>query len=126
MKNPFTWLEIYVNDMPRAQKFYEEVLDIKMKPMLSAEDTADLEMLGFPWDPDGPNISGALCKTKYMQAGTGGTLAYFNCDDCVVELGRVVRAGGKLIKDKFQIGDFGFCGIAMDTEGNMIGFYSMK
>ena len=25
-KNPFTWVEIYVEDMSRAQKFYEAVL----------------------------------------------------------------------------------------------------
>ncbi|MFN2429208.1 MAG: VOC family protein, partial [Cryomorphaceae bacterium] len=28
-KNPFTWVEIYVEDMRRAQKFYEAVLQIK-------------------------------------------------------------------------------------------------
>lgn len=32
-KNPFTWVEIYVEDMDRAQKFYEAVLQIKMIPM---------------------------------------------------------------------------------------------
>ena len=29
-KNPFTWVEIYVDDMSRAQKFYETVLEIQM------------------------------------------------------------------------------------------------
>ena len=29
MKNPFTWVEIYVEDMQRAQKFYENVLQIE-------------------------------------------------------------------------------------------------
>ncbi|WP_370870505.1 VOC family protein [Daejeonella sp.] len=28
-KNPFTWVEIYVDDMGRAQKFYESLLQIK-------------------------------------------------------------------------------------------------
>jgi predicted enzyme related to lactoylglutathione lyase len=32
-KNPFTWLEIYVDDLARAQKFYEEVLEIEMIAM---------------------------------------------------------------------------------------------
>ena len=33
MKNTFAWVEIYVSDMERAQKFYESVLNITMIPM---------------------------------------------------------------------------------------------
>ncbi len=31
-KNPFTWIEIYVDDMSRAQKFYEAVFQISLSP----------------------------------------------------------------------------------------------
>jgi predicted enzyme related to lactoylglutathione lyase len=64
VKNPFTWIEIYVEDMSRAQKFYETVLQIKMVPMETPGDSGDLQMLSFPWDEGEPNISGALCKTS--------------------------------------------------------------
>jgi uncharacterized protein len=37
-KNPFTWVEIYVEDMSRAQKFYEAVLQIEMVPMQAPGD----------------------------------------------------------------------------------------
>ena len=33
VKNPFTWVEIYVDDMNRARKFYEAVLDLKLTEM---------------------------------------------------------------------------------------------
>jgi predicted enzyme related to lactoylglutathione lyase len=125
-KNPFTWVEIYVEDMNRAQKFYETVLQIQMIPMQNPGDFGDLKMLSFPWAQDGANISGALCKTKEMKPGVGGTLVYFTCDDCSVEEARVEAAGGKVLQEKFPIGEHGFCSIVMDTEGNAIGLHSMN
>lgn len=124
-KNPFTWIEIYVEDIGRAQMFYETVFQIKMIPMQTME-FSDLKMLSFPWAEGEANISGALCKTGKMKAGTGGTLVYFACVDCATEASRIVDAGGKLLQDKFQIGEHGFCSIAMDTEGNTIGLHSMR
>ena len=125
-KNPFTWVEIYVEDMSRAQKFYETVLQIEMVPMEAPGESNDLEMLSFPWAVDGTNISGALCKTNQMKPGTGGTLVYFTCEDCALETSRVVDAGGQVLQQKFQIGEYGFCSIVMDTEGNSVGLHSMK
>lgn len=126
IKNPFTWVEIYVEDMSRAQKFYETVLQIEMIPMQAPGGFGDLEMLSFPWLPDGSNISGALCKTSEIQPGSGGTLVYFTSDDCAEETSRVENAGGQVLQEKFQIGEHGFCSVVMDTEGNSIGFHSMR
>ena len=125
-KNPFTWLEIYVDDMSRAQKFYEEVLQISMIPMQAPGDFGDLEMVSFPWVEGGPNISGALCKMSDMKPRSGGTLVYFASDDCAIETARIQAAGGQVIQEKMQLGEHGFCSIAMDTEGNTIGFHSMN
>ncbi|SMG35215.1 hypothetical protein SAMN05661096_02316 [Marivirga sericea] len=125
-RNPFTWVEIYVEDMSRAQKFYEEVLQIEMIPMQTPGGFGDLEMLSFPWAEDGGNISGALCKTKEMKAGAGGTLVYFTSEDCGIEVSRTESAGGKVIQQKEPIGEHGFCSICMDTEGNRIAFHSNK
>jgi uncharacterized protein len=124
-KNPFNWIEIYVEDMDRAQKFYETVLEIEMIPMDTPGDSGDLKMLSFPWAENEGNISGALCKTSEMKPGAGGTLVYFSCDDCALETSRVEGAGGKVLQPKMPIGEYGFCAIAMDTEGNPIGFHSM-
>ena len=123
-KNPFTWVEIYVEDMSRAQKFYEAVLQIEMIPMQAPGEFGDLEMLSFPWAQGESNISGALCKTSEMKPGAGGTLVYFTCQDCAVETARVAAAGGKVLQAKFSLGEHGFCSIVMDTEGNTIGFHS--
>jgi len=48
------------------------------------------------------------------------------CADCANEAARVTAAGGKLVRDKFSIGQYGFIALVMDTEGNMIGLHSMQ
>jgi uncharacterized protein len=83
-------------------------------------------MLRFPWVENKTNISGALCKTREMKPGAGGTLVYFTCEDCAVELSRVEKAGGKLLQEKFPIVPYGFCALMMDTEGNTVGLHSVK
>jgi predicted enzyme related to lactoylglutathione lyase len=123
-KNPFTWVEIYVEDMSRAQKFYESVLQIEMISMQAPDEFGDLEMLSFPRVQGENNISGALCKTSEMKPGAGGTLVYFACEDCAIETARVEKAGGQVLQEKFPIGEHGFCSVVMDTEGNTIGFHS--
>ncbi|OFY89269.1 MAG: lactoylglutathione lyase, partial [Bacteroidetes bacterium RIFCSPLOWO2_12_FULL_31_6] len=123
---PFTWVEIYVEDMSRAQKFYETILEIQMMELPIPQGMDDFQMLSFPWAEGKANISGALVKTSMMKAGTGGTVVYFACDDCAVEESRIEGAGGKICQSKMPIGDYGFCSILMDTEGNTIGLHSMK
>lgn len=125
-KNVFTWVEIYVDDMDRARKFYETVLKVELVDMETPGGIGDMQMVSFPWAENEPNISGALIKTNDMKPGTGGTLVYFACDDCAKETSRVEAAGGEVLQDKFQIGEHGFCSICMDTEGNTIGFHSSK
>jgi predicted enzyme related to lactoylglutathione lyase len=59
-------------------------------------------------------------------SGSGGTIIYFSCADCAVEAGRAAQHGGKVVKEKFSIGDYGFISFVEDTEGNMIGLHSIK
>lgn len=73
-----------------------------------------------------PGARGAICKMDGVEAGGNSTLVYFDCEDCSVEQARVESAGGELVVPKMSIGEFGFIGIAKDTEGNSIGFHSTK
>lgn len=129
MKNPVNWFEIYVQDMKRARQFYEAVLDIKMEelPVPSETEDADtIQMVAFPFAENEPNASGALVKAGGMQSGGNSILVYFTCEECSVEQNRVAKSGGKVLKDKFSIGEFGFCSICLDTEGNTFGLHSMN
>jgi predicted enzyme related to lactoylglutathione lyase len=61
-----------------------------------------------------------------VPSGAGGTLVYFGSADCAVEAGRVAAAGGRVMKEKSSIGQYGFIALAWDTEGNLFGLHSLK
>jgi predicted enzyme related to lactoylglutathione lyase len=122
--NPVGWFEIYVNDLPRATKFYEAVLK---KPLIKLDaPMAKLQMMSFPMEKDASGATGALVKMEGVKSGGNSTLVYFVTDDCAVEASRVEGAGGKIMKPKMPIGPYGFIALAFDTEGNLFGLHSMK
>ncbi|WP_166423778.1 VOC family protein [Paraglaciecola sp. 20A4] len=123
MSNPVGWFEIYVNDIQRAKLFYEAVLKGRLEPLtVPSDDPA--QMWVFPSDMEHYGASGALVKMDGVTAGGNSTLVYFNCEDCAIEESRVEEAGGKIERAKMSIGEYGFCTLATDTEGNMFGLHS--
>ena len=122
MRNPVGWFEIYVDDMNRAKAFYEAVLQVKLEKLPGP----DVEMWTFPMDNDAAGSPGSLVYMPGFSAGGKSVLVYFSCEDCANEESRVVPAGGKIEKEKFSIGDYGFISLVYDTEGNMFGLHSLK
>ena len=123
--NPVGWFEIYVDDMDRATKFYESVFKTKLEQMSDPTDQS-MQMKSFPGDMEGYGTPGALVKMKDMKAGGSNVIIYFVCEDCAVEESRIETAGGKVSQAKMSIGEYGFCSIVNDSEGNTIGLHSMK
>lgn len=128
--NPVVWFEIYVQDMGRARKFYEHVFQCKLEAMAAPDGgsgaPSDSTMLTFPMSMDAPGTGGMLVEMKDVPSGPGGTTVYFTCEDCAVEQGRAVAAGGRIHRAKFSIGQYGHCALVEDTEGNIIGLHSMQ
>jgi predicted enzyme related to lactoylglutathione lyase len=120
--NPFRWVEIYVQDMARARKFYETVCRVKLEKLESPE----AELWAFPMVPSAVGAAGALVKMQGVPSGGNSTIVYFATEDCAAEAARVVEAGGRIHKNKTSIGEHGYIALVLDTEGNMIGLHSMK
>jgi len=120
-RNPVGWFEIYVQDMPRARKFYETVLGTTLSRLPSG----DLEMWSFAGGPDQPGCTGALVHMAGVASGGNSIIVYFSCADCATEGGRVAGAGGRIHRDKTPIGEYGFIVLARDPDGNMFGLHSM-
>jgi predicted enzyme related to lactoylglutathione lyase len=120
--NPVGWFEIYVSDMARARRFYEQVIGRPLQKLPAP----GMEMWAFPWTERIPGAAGALVKMDGVPSGGNSTLVYFSCVDCAVEEARVVPAGGRVFKSKTPIGEWGFIALVFDTEGNMIGLHSRK
>jgi uncharacterized protein len=124
MANAIGWFDIYVNDMNRAVGFYESVLQQKLEKI--GDPTGETQMMSFPGDMGAYGAAGALVKSEHSKPGMGGTMVYFSVEDCSVNELRVAAAGGKLIRPKFSIGEFGWVSLCQDTEGNMFGLNSMN
>jgi predicted enzyme related to lactoylglutathione lyase len=123
--NAVGWFEIYVTDMSRAKAFYESVLDRKLEK-LGNPGSGVSEMWAFSGNPGAAGATGALVRMEDGPSGAGGVIIYFVCDDCAVESRRAARSGGKIVKEKFSIGEYGHIALVTDTEGNMVGLHSMK
>lgn len=121
--NPVSWFEIAVTDMNRARKFYESVFAVELTNLPSPEGG---EYWTFPMQESAMGAGGALTSSEGMKTGPGGTLIYFQSEDCSIEEARVEPSGGTVLQPKRRIGDYGFISICMDSEGNPFGLYSQK
>jgi predicted enzyme related to lactoylglutathione lyase len=121
-RNAVGWFEIYVQDLSRAQEFYEATFALKLEALPSPA----IKMLAFPGNPDLPGCAGALVKYEGKDSGGGGTIVYFSCRDCAVEAARAEKNGGRIFKPKFSIGPYGFISLIIDTEENLIGLHSLE
>lgn len=124
MKNAISWFEIPAIDINRAQKFYETIFEIEMIPM----DMPDIQMRMFPLDDNMTQVGGALAKTDgfHKPSATDGPLIYLNANpDVQTILDRVPAAGGSIVVPKMAIGEYGFMGVFLDTEGNRIALHSV-
>ncbi len=124
-ENPVGWFEIYVEDMDRAKQFYESVLSIKLE-VLPVPEGSNVDMLAFPSNMEGYGATGALVKMEGVPSGGNSTQIYFSCEDCSTEESRVIERGGQVQQAKMSIGEYGFCTMAVDTEGNTFGLHSQK
>jgi uncharacterized protein len=70
MRNPVGWFEIYVSDIDRAKKFYEQTFGIKLEklpPLKNNEtnpefDPSKFEMWTFPMEMNAGGAGGAIVK----------------------------------------------------------------
>lgn len=123
MQNAINWFEIPATDFDRAVAFYSTVL---------AVDIQKAEFMGEPqgfFPMDRESVGGAIVKSDRLTPSATGTLIYLNLgtvENLEQALERVESNGGKVCMPKTDIGDPGFIGLILDTEGNSIGFHALK
>jgi predicted enzyme related to lactoylglutathione lyase len=125
MKNTIDWFEIYTADFERAKKFYGIVFQSPLTDLpTDSERHSTMKYATFP--DNGSGVNGGLVFIEEAKPGMGGTMVYFATEEIDPELSRVEAAGGKILRPKTHLGNFGFIALFQDTEGNMIGLHSKK
>ncbi|KAI9767532.1 MAG: hypothetical protein M1840_005569 [Geoglossum simile] len=120
--NSPAWIEIPCTDVARAKGFYSAVFNFQFRPNTTEYPSDSFAM----FTTKNPSIMGGLLKVKgegieVHSPGLGGVKVYLLVDDIQEALERVVKAGGRVVQEKFQEGDHTQLAQYADTEGNVGG-----
>ena|SRR5580765_15559 len=120
--NALNWFEVPVLDFARAKAFYSAIFDFEMPEMAMGPN-----QMGFLLHEQGKGVGGAIVKGEGYVPSLTGTLVYLSAGaDLRGVLGRVAAAGGKVLRERTEIGGgMGFYAEFADTEGNRLGLHSM-
>ena len=119
MANLIVWVDIPVKDINRAIDFYNNVLDIA----IVKQDLPEVTLGMFPSSENG--LSGCLYVDNQPIKNDVGPLLYFNADGRLDDaVKKASDFGGEILKEKHQIGPYGWRAIVKDSEGNRISLHS--
>lgn len=123
-ENSLNWFEISVSDIKRAKKFYETIFGIEMPQ----QSMMGMEMAFFPSENMNGKVSGGLVQGPMHKPSADGSKVYLNGNpDLSGALGKVEKAGGKVLMPKTKISDeIGYMAFFADTEGNAVALHSNK
>ena len=115
------WAEIPVADFERARRFYGAIFDVEMP-----QATRGGDRLAFLPFQQGQGVGAAIVSGEGRVPSAQGTLVYLAAGrDLAVVLGRVVRAGGVVLRGKSEVGPgLGYYALFRDSEGNCVGLHS--
>ncbi len=120
MAHRLNWFEIPVVDLARATRFYENVLSTVLK----VEDFHGTRIAVFTRKQEG-DVTGALVQAPHAKPSLEGSRVFLDAGpDLEGALGRVVKAGGKVLVGKTSIGPMGAFAVFQDTEGNAVALHA--
>ncbi len=114
------WCDIPVKDLERSLKFYSAILGAEVEKG---------EYQGFAMGilPYKEGIGGCLYTSEKDEPSPKGPLVYLNANGRLDEaLSVVEKNGGKILIPKESIGEHGFRGVILDSEGNRIALHSVE
>jgi predicted enzyme related to lactoylglutathione lyase len=118
------WTDIPVTNLDRAIRFYSAVLAQEVRKL--SEGGMDYGLL-----PHGEqNASGCLCVRSDSGGvdntpSANGPLIYLLVEGRLDEAVKAARAnGGKILRERQQIGEHGFRAVVIDSEGNRIALHT--
>ena len=116
------WFEIFVSDLDRAVRFYQNVLDIELRR--ENEDGRPMALFASAVEN---GVGGALVRQPGREPIDGGVIVYLDANGKLdASLARVESAGGKVVMPRTDIGPPGFIALIRDSEGNLVGLHSER
>jgi predicted enzyme related to lactoylglutathione lyase len=117
---PVNWFEIPAKDLKRAKAFYEHVLGVE----LSLNEMGPLKMAWFPMHQNAPGSTGSLVQADAYEPSHKGSMVYFSVASIEDALKKIESKGGKVLRPKMSIGEYGFVAHFEDCEGNRVALHA--
>lgn len=114
------WFEIPTQDLERAQRFYEAILQQPLK----RDSCSEVEMAVFPYGGP-PHSGGALIHMPQCQPSLQGSTVYLSVADVNPVLERITAEGGETLLPRTALPEeMGYFAQFRDCEGNRVGLWS--
>ena len=118
-QNLFAWVEIPVQNFPRAKRFYESLLELPIHESKIGE-----VLHGF-WGHTENSVGGAIVQCGGESSKVGPLVYFDGGNDLNDYLNKVESLGGKVILPKKCIAkEIGYYATFSDTEGNRLALWS--
>lgn len=124
MNHQITWVSIPTKDFDRAVNFYSTLTGETFKVQGEGDNKMATSVPDEEWEKG--VVGFGVSADSTITPGQSGVRIYLAAPDMDGFLGRVEGAGGKILTSKTAMGSLGFWALIEDTEGNHIGFHSMK
>lgn len=115
MPNTVCHIEYNTTDLDRAQGFYESLFGWSFQPFGDRMRT---------FSHDGQHV-GALLKVETVMAGDSPSV-WFDVADIDATLAQAESLGGRVTMPKDKVPNVGWCGVALDLDGNAIGLVQFE
>ena len=120
MRHALSWFEMPVTDIDRAVAFYSTILGTRLTAIAEADGRR------FAMFPAEEGVSGAIVQGEGYVPRTEGTLIFLNAGGVLQPVvDRVEEAGGRVLLERMDIGEFGVAAFIVDTEGNKVALHAM-
>jgi uncharacterized protein len=121
MNKVFSWIEIPVQDIERAAKFYGQLF----KRELTITDAPPRRMATLYFEPS--EVGGSLLQSPGLEPGNQGAHVYLNAgrgSDLETMIERVRSLGAEIIIPATPMDDVGRFASFKDTEGNILSLFA--
>ena len=123
------FFEIPVDDAVRAREFYSSAFGWKMNEIPEMHytqiGTVEADRMGVRGTPKEPGaINGGMVERQREPVQT--PVIYIKVENIDEAAAAIERNGGKVMKPKSPVGNFGFAAYFKDTEGNVLGLFQFS
>jgi predicted enzyme related to lactoylglutathione lyase len=113
---------IPADDVGRAQKFYSDLLDWTIEPVVPIPDPGGMAKMQYHAITTGPSAPGTLNSGGlYKRHLNESILDFIQVDDIDAVLSKVEKLGGEIMMPKTAIPGVGYTAMILDSEGNLFG-----